>query len=89
MRTARWVEQFEGGIERLKKILLHDELGICGDLEKAMDALVGTYQCEWTAVVRDPERRKQFRQFVNTVRFYSEVECPFLTTTIGRASRSN
>lgn len=31
-----------------------------------MDSLVGTYADEWTAVVKDPERRKQFRQFVNT-----------------------
>jgi hypothetical protein len=33
-----------------------------------MDALVGTYACEWTEVVNNPERQKQFRQFVNTVR---------------------
>lgn len=32
-----------------------------------MDALVGTYSCEWTEVVRNPERQKMFRQFVNTV----------------------
>lgn len=86
MRTARWVEQFEGGIEvcsvtflfriqltpsvslqRLKKILLDDELGICGELEKEMDSLVGTYHDEWSVVVKDPARRRQFRQFVNTV----------------------
>lgn len=66
MRTARWVESFEGGVEKLKKIILDDELGICADLEREMDALVGSYSDEWTAVVRDPERRKQFRQFVNT-----------------------
>ena len=28
--------------------------------------LVDTYQCEWAAVVRDPEKRRQFRQFANT-----------------------
>ncbi|KAF9509211.1 hypothetical protein BS47DRAFT_1377626 [Hydnum rufescens UP504] len=65
-RTARWMESFEGGIERLKKILIDDELGICKDLENEMDALVGTYACEWTEVVNNPERQKQFRQFVNT-----------------------
>ncbi|KAH7886820.1 hypothetical protein F5I97DRAFT_1058573 [Phlebopus sp. FC_14] len=66
MRTARWVEQFEGGIERLKKILLDDELGICDELEKDMNDLVGTYSDEWAAVVKDPMKRKQFKQFVNT-----------------------
>jgi len=65
-RTARWVESFEGGIEKLRKILIDDELGICQDLENEMDALVGTYECEWTEVVRNPDRQKMFRQFVNT-----------------------
>jgi nitrite reductase (NAD(P)H) len=66
MRTARWVEQFDGGIERLKSILLDDELGICADLEKEMGELIGSYADEWKAVVGDPARRRQFRQFVNT-----------------------
>ena len=85
MRTARRIEQFEGGIEvcsvtivfhsacpimwlqKLKKVILEDELSICADLDREMDALVGTYSCEWNEVVNDPERRKQFRQFVNAV----------------------
>jgi hypothetical protein len=54
-------------LQKLKKIILEDELGICADLDMEMDALVGTYSCEWTEVVNDPERRKQFRQFVNAV----------------------
>ncbi|KAG2156771.1 uncharacterized protein EDB93DRAFT_1238676 [Suillus bovinus] len=66
MRTARWVEQFDGGIERLKAILLDDELGICADLEREMEELVGSYADEWKAVVNNPARRRQFRQFVNT-----------------------
>ncbi|KAG9089514.1 hypothetical protein FRC06_001509, partial [Ceratobasidium sp. 370] len=74
MRTARWIEQFEGGIEKLKKIILEDELGICADLDREMDALVGTYQCEWTTVVKDAERRKQFRQFVNTDERQPQIE---------------
>ncbi|KAF8137709.1 hypothetical protein EV363DRAFT_1318672 [Boletus edulis] len=74
MRTARWVEQFEGGIERLKKILLDDELGICDELEKEMDSLVGTYHDEWSVVVKDPARRRQFRQFVNTDEGQPNVE---------------
>ncbi|HEX6960569.1 MAG TPA: nitrite reductase small subunit NirD, partial [Lacipirellula sp.] len=31
-----------------------------------MARLVDSYECEWAAVVRDPEKRKAFRQFVNT-----------------------
>lgn len=36
-----------------------------------MDELVGMYFDEWRAVVDDPERQKQFRQFVNTVSPFS------------------
>ena len=28
--------------------------------------LVDSYQCEWAAVVNDPEKRKRFQQFMNT-----------------------
>jgi len=54
-------------MQRLKKVLLDDELGICTDLERDMAQLVGSYADEWKAVVDDPARRRQFRQFVNTV----------------------
>lgn len=66
-RTAPWVESFEGGIDKLRKIILEDELGICADLEAEMHALVGTYEDEWKRAVNDPELRKQFKQFANSV----------------------
>ncbi|CCM02699.1 uncharacterized protein FIBRA_04805 [Fibroporia radiculosa] len=74
MRTARWLDEMEGGIERLRRILLDDVLGICEDLEREMEDLVGTYFDEWKAVVDDPERQKQFRQFVNTDERRHQVE---------------
>lgn len=52
----------------MRRILLDDELGICADLEHEMNELIGTYHDEWKAVVDDPERQKQFRQFINSVR---------------------
>ncbi|EPS95679.1 hypothetical protein FOMPIDRAFT_57024 [Fomitopsis schrenkii] len=66
MRTSRWLEEMEGGIERLRRVIIHDELDICDDLEKDMEELVGTYYDEWKAVLDNPERQKQFRQFANT-----------------------
>ncbi|KAI0081228.1 nitrite reductase [Panus rudis PR-1116 ss-1] len=66
MRTARWLESMEGGIEKLRKVILEDELGICEDLDQEMDALIGTFQDEWKVVVEDPEKQKRFRQFINT-----------------------
>ncbi|KAF9438195.1 hypothetical protein BGZ76_009293 [Entomortierella beljakovae] len=65
-RTSKWLEKLDGGIEYLKKVILEDYLGICDALEKQMAYLIGTYQCEWKSVVDDPERRQQFRQFINS-----------------------
>ncbi len=65
-RTAVWIEQMEGGIERLREVIVEDKLGICEELEQRMQFLVDSYRCEWREVVEDPERRRLFRQFVNT-----------------------
>ncbi|OAP55670.1 nitrite reductase [NAD(P)H], large subunit [Fonsecaea erecta] len=65
-RTARWVENLPGGIRYLREVVLEDKLGICAELEKQMQELVGTFFCEWTAVLNDPEKRKAFQQFANT-----------------------
>ncbi len=65
-RTAVWIEKMAGGLKRLKEVIIHDRLGICVELEERMKLLVDTYSCEWAEVVRDPEKRKLFRQFVNT-----------------------
>jgi nitrite reductase (NAD(P)H) len=65
-RTARWIENMEGGIKYLREVILEDKLGICADLEKQMEDLVGTFFCEWTEVLQDPEKRKMFTQFGNT-----------------------
>ena len=65
-RTAVWLEKLEGGIEHLKEVIIEDKLGICQELEERLQFLVDTYTCEWAEVVKDPEKRKWFRQFVNT-----------------------
>ena len=56
----------EGGIEYLRDVIVNDRLGIAADLERQMQYLVDTYKCEWAEVVRDPEKRRLFKQFVNT-----------------------
>lgn len=65
-RTAPWLEKLEGGIDHLREVVVEDKLGIGEELETQMQYLVDTYQCEWTSVVNDPEKRKWFRQFMNT-----------------------
>ena len=65
-RTSVWLEGLEGGIAYLRDVVVNDRLGIAADLERQMQALVDSYQCEWKAVVDDPEKRRYFQQFANT-----------------------
>ena len=65
-RTSVWCEKLEGGIDHIREVVVDDKLGICEELEAMMQRLVDTYRCEWAEVVHDREKRKRFRQFVNT-----------------------
>ena len=65
-RTSVWMGCLEGGLDYLKQVIIEDSLGICDDLEAQMDAVVGSYQCEWKTTIEDPEKLKRFRQFVNS-----------------------
>jgi len=65
MRTAKWLNALEGGIDHLKDVVINDCLGIGEQFEKDMQTLVDNYECEWKVVVEDPELRKQFKHFVN------------------------
>jgi nitrite reductase (NADH) large subunit len=79
-RTSVWMEKMEGGIERLREIIIDDALGICADLDRMMQHVVDTYKCEWKEVVNNPEKRRMWEQFVNTgeteptIEFVSERE---------------
>ncbi len=65
-RTSAWLEKMEGGSEYLREVVVNDRLGIADELERQMQGLVDSYQCEWKAVVDNPEKRRFFRQFANT-----------------------
>ena len=65
-RTSVWCEKLEGGIDHIRDVVVHDKLGLAAELEAMLQRLVDAYECEWAAVVRDPEKRKWFAQFVNT-----------------------
>jgi len=73
-RTARWIENLPGGIKYLREVILEDKLGIAADLEQQMVDLVGTFFCEWTETIRNPERRAKFQQFANTPDTLESVE---------------
>jgi len=65
-RTSVWLEKMEGGIEYLRDVIVADRLGIAADMEQQLQSLVDSYECEWKAVVNDPEKRRFFQQFANT-----------------------
>ncbi|WP_232660401.1 nitrite reductase large subunit NirB [Pseudonocardia sp. TRM90224] len=64
-RTASWIEAMEGGLDHLRAVVVEDSLGICADLEAAMDAHVGNYADEWRGVLEDEEKLARFVSFVN------------------------
>ncbi|SOD70985.1 nitrite reductase (NADH) large subunit [Jatrophihabitans sp. GAS493] len=67
-RTAGWVESLGGGtdgIAYLRSVIIDDSLGICADLDAAMEAHVGNYADEWRGVLDDPQRLSRFVSFVN------------------------
>lgn len=66
MRTAPWLTKMEGGIDYLRDVIINDCLGIAEELEREMEFMVSTYNCEWKEVVENPELRKRFKHFVNS-----------------------
>jgi nitrite reductase (NADH) large subunit len=65
-RTATWLDKLEGGISYLRSVVVDDVLGIGAELEAEMERQVAGYECEWRAVVENPDRLQLFRTFVNS-----------------------
>jgi nitrite reductase (NADH) large subunit len=64
-RTARWIEEIDGGLDHVRSVVVDDSLGLAAELEAAMATHIDTYQDEWAATLADPERLRHFRAFVN------------------------
>ncbi|HEY9423454.1 MAG TPA: nitrite reductase large subunit NirB, partial [Microterricola sp.] len=64
-RTARWMEELDGGLDHVYDVVVNDSLGLAAELEAAMERHVDTYEDEWAATLADPERLRRFRSFVN------------------------
>ncbi|HEY6422989.1 MAG TPA: nitrite reductase large subunit NirB [Pseudonocardiaceae bacterium] len=87
-RTAPWIEEMEGGLDHLRDVIVHDSLGICAELDSAMEAHVAGYSDEWRGVLEDPAKLARFTSFVNapgvpdpTIEFVQERGQP---TPVGR-----
>ncbi|MGW6444872.1 nitrite reductase large subunit NirB [Lentzea sp. NPDC055074] len=64
-RTAAWLEGLDGGLDHLREVVVDDKLGICAELESAMESHVSDYADEWRGVLEDPEKLARFTSFVN------------------------
>ncbi|MGW2559907.1 nitrite reductase large subunit NirB [Streptomyces sp. NPDC001514] len=64
-RTSVWLERLEGGLDHLRDVVVHDSLGLCGELEALMAEHVAGYRDEWAETLDDPDRLRRFVSFVN------------------------
>ncbi len=64
-RTSTWIASLDGGIDRVRAVVVDDELGLGGELEADMARHVDTYFDEWSATLEDPEKLSRFVSFVN------------------------
>jgi nitrite reductase (NADH) large subunit len=65
-RTSVWMDNLEGGLAYLKQVVIEDKLGVCAELEKDMQRVIDTYECEWQKTLNSPERLKRFAHFINS-----------------------
>ncbi len=65
-RSSVWLEKMDGGIAHLRDVIINDSLGLASELERQMNALVASYRCEWTEVLKSPAHRARFQHFANT-----------------------
>jgi len=65
-RTSTWLENLEGGIDYVRKVVCEDSLGIGAELEADMARHVAGYECEWKKAIETPDILRRFRHFVNS-----------------------
>ncbi|WP_104107839.1 nitrite reductase large subunit NirB [Nocardioides sp. 616] len=64
-RTSVWVESLDGGLDRVRAVVVDDALGLGAELEAAMARHVTGYEDEWRATLEDPAKLSRFVSFVN------------------------
>jgi len=64
-RTSYWMDAVDGGLDRIREVVVDDALGLGAELEAAMERHVESYFDEWKATIEDPEKLARFVSFVN------------------------
>ncbi|GAA5217729.1 nitrite reductase large subunit NirB [Corallincola platygyrae] len=73
-RTSVWMENLEGGLDYLRKVIIEDSLNIGEELEAEMTKVIDTYQCEWKTTIEDADKLKRFSHFINSDDTDSELQ---------------
>lgn len=64
-RTSVWMDNLEGGLDYLRDVVMTDSLGIGAGLEREMQQVVDSWQCEWRTTLASPDRLRLFRATIN------------------------
>ena len=64
-RTSTWLGTIDGGLDRVREIVVDDALGLGAELEAEMARHVGSYFDEWKATLEDEGKLSRFVSFVN------------------------
>ncbi|MFT4263431.1 MAG: nitrite reductase large subunit NirB [Nocardioides sp.] len=64
-RTSTWIDALDGGLDRVREVVVDDALGLGTELEAAMAQHVDSYFDEWAATLEDPDKLRRFVSFVN------------------------
>ena len=79
-RTSVWLGNLEGGVDYLREVIVHDKLGLNATLERDIQVLIDSYECEWSRTLNEEEALKRFSHFINSdkrdpdVQFVTERE---------------
>ena len=64
-RTARWLENLDGGIEYLREVVINNKLGFNEEFEKQMKFIIASYKCDWSEAINNKDNLKYFKHFTN------------------------
>ncbi len=64
-RSVTWLDGIEGGIDRLRDVIVNDTLGIADSLEQDMKRIIEGQSCEWARAVADQDILSRFRHYIN------------------------
>ncbi|RAS65327.1 assimilatory nitrite reductase (NAD(P)H) large subunit precursor [Vibrio diazotrophicus] len=65
-RTSVWLDNMEGGVDYLRKVIVEDKLGINAQLEADLAKLADEFECEWTVTINDESQLTRFAHFINS-----------------------